>query len=244
MSQTFGRLLGAGDPRQGPLPVLLLALTVVTGLVDAVSFLALGRVFVANMTGNVVVLGFAVAGTAGFSILASVVAIFAFLGGAAGGGYLARRAGTSRIWLLSRAIWLETALVILSLALSFAVAGNVEDALGHYGLILLLGLAMGMQNAVARRLAVPDMTTTVLTLTLTGIAADGAAGGVPGSWRASLLRRLRAVLAMFIGAAVGAFLLGQAGVTAVLVVAAGLLVIASLAALPHHRSVEPWAIAG
>lgn len=244
MSQTFGRLLGAGDPRQGPLPVLLLALTVVTGLVDAVSFLALGRVFVANMTGNVVVLGFAVAGTAGFSILASVVAIFAFLGGAAGGGYLARRAGTSRIWLLSRAIWLETLLVLLSLALSIAVNGNVDAALGHYGLILLLGLAMGMQNAVARRLAVPDMTTTVLTLTLTGIAADGAAGGVPGSWRTSLLRRLRAVFAMFAGAAVGAFLLGQFGVTAVLVVAAGLLVIASIASLPHHRSVEPWAITG
>jgi hypothetical protein len=47
------------DPRHGPLPPLLLALTAVTGLVDAVSILRLGRVFVANMTGNVVFTGFA-----------------------------------------------------------------------------------------------------------------------------------------------------------------------------------------
>jgi hypothetical protein len=50
------------DPGHGPLPLLLLALTVVTGLVDAVSILRLGRVFVANMTGNVVFTGFAVTG--------------------------------------------------------------------------------------------------------------------------------------------------------------------------------------
>ena len=53
------------DPKHGPLPVLLLTLTVVTGLVDAVSILALGRVFVANMTGNVVFIGFALVGAPG-----------------------------------------------------------------------------------------------------------------------------------------------------------------------------------
>ena len=243
MANALGRALGAGDPRQGPLPVMLLALTVVTGLVDAVSFLTLGRVFVANMTGNIVVLGFAVAGTAEFSVLSSVLAILAFLAGASGGGYLARRAGTSRIWLLSRAIWLETVLVLLSLALSIAVAGDVNGVAGHYGLIVILGLAMGMQNAVARRIAVPDMTTTVLTLTLTGLAADGMTG-VPGSWRAGLVRRLRSVLAMFVGAAVGAFLVGHVGVTAVLVLASAILIAASLASLPHHRSAEPWALLG
>jgi len=55
----------------GPLPPLLLGLTLVTGLVDAFSYLVLGRVFVANMTGNVVFLGFAVAGASGFSVRAS-----------------------------------------------------------------------------------------------------------------------------------------------------------------------------
>src|SRR6266702_4661107 len=81
------------DDRDGPLPLLLLVLTFVTGLVDAVSYLKLGHVFVANMTGNVVFLGFAVAGTQDFSIAASLVAIAAFLGGALAGGRLGSNAG-------------------------------------------------------------------------------------------------------------------------------------------------------
>ena len=53
------------DPGYGPLPALLLILTAVSGVVDAVSILSLGRVFVANMTGNVVFVGFAIAGAPG-----------------------------------------------------------------------------------------------------------------------------------------------------------------------------------
>jgi uncharacterized membrane protein YoaK (UPF0700 family) len=68
---TTRQLLG-GDPRYGPLPLLLPALTAVTGLVDAVSILHLGRVFVANMTGNVVFTGFAIGGAPGFSLSASL----------------------------------------------------------------------------------------------------------------------------------------------------------------------------
>ena len=56
----------------GPLPPLLLALTLLTGLVDATSYLKLGHVFVANMTGNVVFLGFGIAGAGGISIWASL----------------------------------------------------------------------------------------------------------------------------------------------------------------------------
>lgn len=70
-------------PRHGSLPAILLMLTVTTGVVDAVSILGLGPVFVANMTGNVVFIGFALAGAPGFSLWGSVVALAAFLGGAA-----------------------------------------------------------------------------------------------------------------------------------------------------------------
>src|ERR1700681_1954325 len=80
--------LSLRDERHGPLPALLLVLTFVTGLVDAVSYLRLGHVFVANMTGNIVFLGFAVAGATDFSIPASVVAVGAFLVGALTGGRL------------------------------------------------------------------------------------------------------------------------------------------------------------
>ena len=58
-----------GSDRFGPLPPLFIAMTLVTGLVDAFSYLVLGHVFVANMTGNLVFLGFAVAGAHGFSRL-------------------------------------------------------------------------------------------------------------------------------------------------------------------------------
>ena len=63
------------DGPHGPLPPLLLAMTVVTGLVDSFSYLVLGHVFVANMTGNVVFLAFALVGARGFSIPASIAAL-------------------------------------------------------------------------------------------------------------------------------------------------------------------------
>src|SRR4029077_17250032 len=88
-----GLVLFWKDDRHGPLPLLLLVLTTVTGLVDALSYLKLGHVFVANMTGNVVFLGFAVADAQDFSIPASLAAIAAFLAGATAGGRLAASAG-------------------------------------------------------------------------------------------------------------------------------------------------------
>ena len=92
--------LAMHDARHGPLPLLLVLLTIVTGLVDAVSYLALGHVFVANMTGNVVFLGFAVVDAEGFSVPASLMAIAAFLFGALADGLPAGRgpiaAGCSR----------------------------------------------------------------------------------------------------------------------------------------------------
>src|SRR5262249_59224931 len=66
--------------------VVLLALTFVTGIVDAVSYLGLGHVFTANMTGNVVLLGFAVAGASGLSVTRSSLSLVAFLAGAVCGG--------------------------------------------------------------------------------------------------------------------------------------------------------------
>lgn len=101
-----GRLLGIlrRDERHGPLPALLLALTVVTGLVDAVSILSLGRVFVANMTGNVVFIGFALAGAPGFSLAASLAALAGFFVGAGGGGRLVAGLGVATGILLAVAI--------------------------------------------------------------------------------------------------------------------------------------------
>src|SRR6202051_4586341 len=106
------------DDRHGPLPLLLLVLTMVTGLVDAVSFLKLGHVFVANMTGNVVFLGFAVADATDFSIPTSLVAIAAFLVGAVAGGRLALRVGHHRGRYLTVATLIETVLVGAAVVIS------------------------------------------------------------------------------------------------------------------------------
>jgi uncharacterized membrane protein YoaK (UPF0700 family) len=92
------------DRPHGPLPVLLVCLTVVTGLVDAFSYLRLGHVFVANMTGNVVFLGFGLAGVGEISIVASLLAVLAFVLGATvgGGGPLAERCTAGAYWLPPR----------------------------------------------------------------------------------------------------------------------------------------------
>src|SRR5580700_11517436 len=87
------------DPPPVPAPIgILLAMTAVTGIIDAVSFLALGRVFTANMTGNVVLLGFAFAGAPGLSISRSAVALLAFLSGAVLGGRLAFEESSWHRW--------------------------------------------------------------------------------------------------------------------------------------------------
>jgi len=190
------------QPHESRLARVLLVLTAATGLIDAVSYLALGHVFTANMTGNVVFLAFAVAGAPGLSILRSVVSLGAFLAGAVAGGRLAARlgAGPQHRW-VATAFAVE-AVLLLSAALATA-AGARAALFAVYGVIVLTALAMGVRNATVRKIALPDLTTTVLTLTLTGLAADSAlAGGAnPRAWR-----RGASVLSMFLGAAVGALL--------------------------------------
>jgi len=208
-------LVPRGEVKHGPLPPLLVALTFVTGLIDAVSYLVLGHVFVANMTGNVVFLAFAFAGASGFSILASLVALCSFVLGALGGGLLGARLGQHRGRLLSLATLLQACLLAASVVLA-ALSSHPLRVSSSYGLIVLLGIAMGLQNATARKLAVPDLTTTVLTLTIVGIAADSRIVGGSGS-RAG--RRLISVAAMFVGALVGGLLLFHVSIVLPLVIA-------------------------
>ena len=158
----------------------LLTLTAVTGLVDAVSYLRLGRVFVANMTGNVVFLGFSADPHSGLSPAASVIAIAGFLLGALAGGRaahaLAARPGR----------WLASAFageaVILGVAAALTGTGVLPFAgSGRFATIAVLAMALGVQNGTVRHLGAADLTTTVLTLTLTGVAADSALAGGPGA---------------------------------------------------------------
>jgi uncharacterized membrane protein YoaK (UPF0700 family) len=205
------------DPAHGPLPAALLTLTVVTGVVDAVSILALGRVFVANMTGNVVFVGFAIAGAAGFSLAASLAALGGFVLGAAGGGRLNKELGDRRPRLLRAGLAIELVLVTVSLIVS-AIGGHDLSDTPRDMVAALLAVAMGTQNAVVRHLKVPDLTTTVLTMTLTGIAADLRTEGITVAFR-----RLLAVITMLGGAVLGAVLVIHSQPAIALAVVEGLI---------------------
>jgi uncharacterized membrane protein YoaK (UPF0700 family) len=225
------------DGPDGLLPPLLLLLTVVTGLVDAASYLKLGHVFVANMTGNVVFLGFAIAGAGGLSIWASLVAIGSFLVGGLAGGRIGGRHAEQRGTLLRVALAAQLPAVAVAVAL-VAAGGDPIDGARRYVVTAALALAMGVQNATARRLAVPELTTTVLTMTLTGIAADSHLAGGAGS---KIGRRLVAVAAMLAGALIGALLALRIGTVAPLAAAAGVLTVTLVAAHTFTNARAAWA---
>jgi uncharacterized membrane protein YoaK (UPF0700 family) len=221
----------------GPLPALLLVLTAVTGIVDAVSYIALLHVFVANMTGNVIFLGFALAGAPGLSATASLVSLSAFLLGAVAGGQIAAHVGQHRGHHLRTATAIGFPLVLFAVV-EAALVGNPPPLAARYVLIVTLAMTLGLQNATARRLAVPDLTTTVLTLTLTGVASDsrlgGGQGGHPG-------RRLLAVGAMFAGALVGALLVVEVNLVLPLALAAVLMAITVISAHRLSPADADWA---
>jgi uncharacterized membrane protein YoaK (UPF0700 family) len=230
------------DARHGPLPPMLVAMTVVTGLVDAFSYLVLGHVFVANMTGNVVFMGFALAGEPGFSIAASALALVAFWAGAYAGGALGARVGGHRAKLLSIAASVEAGCIGASLVLVI-VSAHPLGAGSRYALIALMAVALGLQNAAARRLSVPDLTTTVLTLTITGTAADSARSREEGTPRTSAGRRTVSVLSMFVGALAGALLIRHVSIDVPLALALCLLVGVGVSAASLGRADPAWATA-
>ncbi|WP_062649103.1 YoaK family protein [Streptomyces maremycinicus] len=182
---------------------VLLALTAMSGLIDAVTFLGLGHVFTANMTGNVVVLGFAAAGAPGFSVPHTATSLACFLAGAATGGRMARRTeGSSRR--RSARVMLGVEAPLLAVAAAVASVTSDDAPATVYTIIALTAFAMGLRNATVRRLAVRDLgTTTVVTMTLTGLASDSRAGGGTGGHSS---RRTASVAAMFAGAVLGAAL--------------------------------------
>jgi uncharacterized membrane protein YoaK (UPF0700 family) len=222
----------ARDGKDGLLPPLLVALTAVTGLVDAFSYLVLGHVFVANQTGNVVFFAFALAGVGGFSVAASVVAIGSFAVGASVAGRLGRSLAGRRELLLGVTAGIQA--VILAETVTMTALSPIPMPAGlRYALIVSLALAMGAQNATARKLAVPDLTTTVLTLTITGLAADHWLAGATG---ARVGRRLISVAAMFTGALAGALLVLRVHIVYPLVIALVILAAVAVSAVTWARN--------
>ncbi|OAN36113.1 YoaK family protein [Mycolicibacterium iranicum] len=180
----------------------LLLLTFTTGLIDAVSVLVLGHVFVANMTGNVVFLGFWFASHTVVDLTAAVVAFACFMAGTIVGGRLMRAlGGNARVWIVT-ALGVEVALLALLAVLAGAGVLHYHD---DTKLVLIAGLAtaFGVQHSTARQFGIQELTTTVLTSTIVGIGVDSRLAGGTGA-RQRL--RIAVVATMCLGALVGATL--------------------------------------
>ena len=213
----------------------MLALTFTTGIVDAVGYLGLDRVFTANMTGNVVILGMALAGADDLPVLGPTLALVGFLAGAAIGGRVLRSAPAGWSHRTS-STFAVTGVLAVALGAGALVAPPVEGTVWALVVTTVLALAMGLQAAAARRLAVKDVTTVVVTSTLTGLAADSRlAGGTGDGWA----RRSLAVVLILVGAGVGALLLhigGERGVGVGMLVAGVLALVAAVVGHAHREA--------
>ena len=217
------------DERHGPLPAVLLVLTVVSGLIDAISILALGHVFVANMTGNIVFIGFAIGGAPGFSLRNSLFALAGFIVGAMIGGRMLDRWGRSRPILLRNGVLVEIVLIGACLVISIFVhlreVGPIAATVA-----VALAIAMGIQNVSTRRMGVPGVTTTLLTMTLTSFAADR------GKFAESAQRRIAVIATMMGGTILVLHVDTRSAFIAVLVLLVGVAVTLTAVA----RDEQPW----
>jgi uncharacterized membrane protein YoaK (UPF0700 family) len=199
-SQPVG--LGGRLPAEAARDGILVGLTFVSGAVDAFSYLGLGRVFTANMTGNLVLLGIA-AGQG--QLLTALRAASAFAGFACGvlvGAWLTRAAQPVGRWhpRVTACLGLELLLLATLAAWWIAVGGHLPRGVTE-ALIALSSVAMGVQTAAVRRLAVPGVTTTYATGTLTGVLAQLAeAAASRRGWRLPVV----VLASLVVGAAAGA----------------------------------------
>ena len=183
---------------------LMLALTFSTGVVDAVGYLGLDRVFTGNMTGNVVILAMAIADPSSkLPILGPVIALACFLIGAAIAGRMFK--GLKAGWYPRTTVLLICMALLLGIAASSAFAVAVRPEPLNLAITGAMGLSMGAQAGSARHIGVADVTTVVVTSTLVGLAFDSRFGG--GMDKHPWARRAGAILLIGAGAATGALLL-------------------------------------
>lgn len=214
---------------RGSLPPTLIALTFATGMVDATAFLGLGGVFVGNMTGNVVFFGVALTGAGLAKTEATVVALLAFAVGAALAGQLRLLRSSKAVLVMRRMLVVEIAFV--AAATIAALLLGVDSDRDRLIVVAILAIALGLQNATVHALAIPDLTTTVVTQQLSGIGAE--ALNVEAA-RDRLARRTAALAAMLAGAIVAALLI-RSSVGLALAVALGALFVSAAVFLVSSR---------
>jgi uncharacterized membrane protein YoaK (UPF0700 family) len=226
------------DEKDGPLPAMLVALTVLAGVVDAASILGLGHVFVATITGNLVFVGLAVAGAHGFAVAPCLLSIGGFIVGALAGGHACRTARSHRGRALRNVLGVKLALAAVVTAIIVSVGGHPGAGTRDVA-VVLLAMSMGCQLAAIRYLKVPDLLTVVLTLTITGALTERGLG----PFHPAVLRRAIAVLAFAVGAISGGLLVVDVSLSAALGLGLAIILAVTIAAHLASRSSADWATA-
>jgi uncharacterized membrane protein YoaK (UPF0700 family) len=223
------------DEREGPLPGLLLALTLLAGVLDAATILRLGHVFVSTTTGNFVFLGLAAAGATGFAVLTPALAIGGFAVGVLIGGRACRAAREHRGRVLRNVMRVK---VILALTANVIILIAGEDfSVGvRDTVVVLMAMSMGAQLFAIRYLKVPDLVTVVTTFTLVGGLTEYGSGWTDPT----VLRRALALLAFALGVLSGALLVLYVSLSAALAFGLGIIVLVAIAAHRVSRSEADW----
>jgi uncharacterized membrane protein YoaK (UPF0700 family) len=203
-----------------------MVLTATTGVVDAVSFVGLGHVFTANMTGNIVFIGFALGGARGLSIERSLTALAAFALGAVAGGRVANCTVDAPHRQLAIGAGLEAALLAIAATMAIGQSPSASGSFAYIA-IVLTAVAMGIRNGIVRKLGVADVTTTVLTGAIAGLAGDSKIAGGQGARGG---RKALSIVLMLFGALIGTLLLRHFGFMPPLAVAAFLAAAVAIAA--------------
>jgi len=223
------------DESHGPLPALLLALTVLAGVVDAISILRLGQVFVATMTGNLVFIGLAAAGAKGFEVSTAALALGGFVVGVLIGGRACEAARSHRGLALRNVLavklWLAGAVTLIAILTGPRFPTGTRDAM-----LVLLAMSMGAQLAAIRFLKVPDLLTVVLTMTITNVLTERKRG-----WHdVAMLRRGLSLVAFAVGALSGALLILNVGIAAALSFGLAIIIATTIAAHRVSRTPTSW----
>ncbi len=210
----------------------LLLLTASTGAIDAVSYLSLDKVFTGNMTGNVLFLGFALMGVAGIPFLNNAIALLGFVIGSILSGRIVPRGGAKGFPRASA--WLLVAGGALAIVL--AVVWTVVGDLPHPVLLtitFLLAAVMGAQVGAVKPIGNSDLSTVVVTNTLANLSRDSRLGGGKGqAW----IQRVLAVVAMGVGAAIGAGAIHLWSGAAALFVAIGIYAVGTVTLVASGRA--------
>ncbi|WP_440119092.1 YoaK family protein [Paenibacillus sp. QZ-Y1] len=157
----------------------LLLLCMSAGMIDVIGYLGLGHVLTANMTGNIVLLGIAIARAQEMVVVRALIALIGFIAGNALAARMIGHVHTKNGW-SPRVTTVFTVESILLLLFAIAMISPYSEHLS-YLLIAILATAMGMQTTAARRIGIAGISTTVLTNNLAAVVED----------TVSLLHRLR-----------------------------------------------------